>query len=171
MHDNNAELLPVVDNEGNVIGSASRGECHDGRSMLLHPVVHLQVFNEQGDLYLQHRPAWKQIQPNKWDTAVGGHIDFGETVKEALLRETREEIGLTHFHPHFLLNYIHQSDVERELVYVYATTINTPPTPSDELDGGRFFTLQELTERMHTDFFTPNFEAEWERICTLINDR
>ena len=48
-HDNNKELLPLVDEEGHVVGSATRGECHDGMSMLLHPVVHLHVFNERGE--------------------------------------------------------------------------------------------------------------------------
>ena len=38
------ELFPLVDPEGNVIGSATRRECHSG-SMLLHPVVHLHVFS------------------------------------------------------------------------------------------------------------------------------
>lgn len=71
-HDNNKELLPLVDEEGHVVGSATRGECHDGMSMLLHPVVHLHVFNERGEVYVQHRPEWKTVQPGKWDTAVGG---------------------------------------------------------------------------------------------------
>ena len=44
------------------VGSATRGECHDG-SKRLHPVVHLHVFNTQGQLYLQRRPQWKDIQP------------------------------------------------------------------------------------------------------------
>lgn len=78
MKDNALEMLPLVDERGNVIGKATRGECHNG-SHLLHPVVHLHVFNLQGKLYLQHRPAWKDVQPNRWDTAVGGHIDLGET--------------------------------------------------------------------------------------------
>ena len=42
--DNQQELFPVVDADGQVIGSATRGECHSG-SKLLHPVVHLHVFN------------------------------------------------------------------------------------------------------------------------------
>jgi isopentenyldiphosphate isomerase len=42
-------------------------------------VVHLHVFNSRGELYLQKRPEWKDIQPGKWDTAVGGHIDLGES--------------------------------------------------------------------------------------------
>lgn len=40
--------------------------------MLLHPVVHLHLFNSRGELYLQKRPEWKDIQPGRWDTAVGG---------------------------------------------------------------------------------------------------
>ena len=76
MKDNNAERFPIVDEEGKVIGAATRGECHNG-SRLLHPVVHLHVFNSRGEVFLQKRPEWKDIQPGKWDTAVGGHIDEG----------------------------------------------------------------------------------------------
>ena len=47
--DNNEELFPVVDEQGNILSSATRGECHNG-SKLLHPVVHLHVFNSQGQL-------------------------------------------------------------------------------------------------------------------------
>ena len=96
--DNPSELFPVVDETGRVVGCATRGECHDGRR-LLHPVVHLHLFNSRGELYLQKRPLWKDIQPGRWDTAVGGHIDYGETPDEALRREVREELGVTEFTP------------------------------------------------------------------------
>ena len=99
--DNSQELFPVVDEEGNILSAATRGECHSG-SMLLHPVVHLHVFNSQGELYLQKRPAWKDIQPDKWDTAVGGHVDLGENIQEALRREVQEELGITDFNPQAL---------------------------------------------------------------------
>lgn len=71
-YDNKEEMFPIVDEQGNITGAATRGECHNG-SKLLHPVVHLHVFNSKGELYLQRRPDWKDIQPGKWDTAVGGH--------------------------------------------------------------------------------------------------
>ena len=83
-------MFPIVDEEGNIVGAATRGECHSG-TKLLHPVVHLHVFNAAGDLFLQKRPEWKDIQPGRWDTAVGGHIDLGENVEMALLREAQEE--------------------------------------------------------------------------------
>ena len=50
--DNKEEMFPIVDEQGNIVGAATRGECHDG-SKKLHPVVHLHVFNSKGELYLQ----------------------------------------------------------------------------------------------------------------------
>ena len=89
MIDNKNEEFPIVDEMGNILGAVTRGHAHDG-SKILHPVVHLHVFNSRGDLYLQHRPAWKDIQPDKWDTACGGHVDLGESVSQALHREVRK---------------------------------------------------------------------------------
>lgn len=163
MHDNAQELLPLVDEEGHVIGSATRGECHSPRRPL-HPVVHLHVFNSRGELYLQKRPDWKDIQPSRWDTAVGGHVDFGETVDEALRREVREEIGLTDYAPRFLTRYVFESQRERELVNVFTTVTDIAPTPSAEVADGRFFSREEILERLGTAFFTPNFEQEWQRL-------
>ena len=163
MQDNNQEIFPLVDADGNVIGSATRGECHNG-SYLLHPVAHLHVFNSQGELYLQKRPEWKDIQPGKWDTAVGGHVDFGESPREALNREVREELGITDFEPVFVDKYVFESRRERELVYVNRTTYDGPVCPSqDELAGGRFWTMQEIKDAIGHDILTPNFESEFQR--------
>lgn len=161
--DNNNEMFPLVDEEGNILGAATRGECHNG-SRLLHPVVHLHVFNKQGELYLQKRPMWKDIQPGKWDTAVGGHMDLGESVEMALRREVREELGITDFTPEELMHYVFDSVRERELVFVYKTVYNGPITPSEETDGGRFWSMEEIKESIGKDILTPNFETEIQKV-------
>ena len=161
MIDNNDEMFPLVDEQGNIIGAITRGEAHDG-SKKLHPVVHLHVFNSKGEIYLQKRPAWKDIQPSKWDTACGGHIDLGEDVKTSLKREVREELGITDFTPQDMGHYVFESAREKELVYVHKIIYNGDIQPSkEELDGGRFWSRDEILSNIGQNIFTPNFENEY----------
>lgn len=163
MRDNPNEQLPVVDENGNIIGAVTRGHAHDG-SKILHPVVHLHVFNSKGDIYLQHRPEWKDIQPDKWDTAVGGHVDLGENVSQALKREVSEELGITDFVPECLGHYVFESKREKELVYVHRCTYDGAIRPSkDELNGGRFWSREEVAQNIGKGVLTPNFEQEYQR--------
>lgn len=127
--DNNNELFPVVDEDGRVLGKILRGEAHDGRKVL-HPVVHLHLFNSRGELYLQRRPDWKPIQPGKWDTAVGGHISYGETVQQAFEREVMEELGIRVNDVVDMGHYVFESKVEKELVYVFRTIYDGPVPPA-----------------------------------------
>lgn len=161
------EIFPIVNTEGEVVGSATREECHAG-TFLLHPVVHLHIFNSAGELYLQKRVMTKKIQPGKWDTAVGGHVDYGERIEDALLRETREELGVRDFTPEFLMRYEFRSQVEAELVYIYKCEyvgdFNLDPS---EVDEGRFWSLDEIKKSIGKGLFTPNFESEIERLGWL----
>ena len=146
-YDNKEEMFPIVDEQGNITGAATRGECHNG-SKLLHPVVHLHVFNSKGELYLQKRPDWKDIQPGKWDTAVG----------------VKEELGITDFTPELLTSYVFESTREKELVFSHKTTYDGPIIPSEELDGGRFWSLEEIRSNIGKEIFTPNFENEFQKL-------
>jgi isopentenyldiphosphate isomerase len=161
--DRQDELLPLVDENGNITGAATRGECHNG-SMMMHPVVHLHVFNSKGELYLQKRPEWKDIQPGKWDTAVGGHIDLGEHVEQALFREAGEELGIEGFTPEALPQYVFRSERECEMVYPYKTVYDKDIRPSEETSGGRFWNIDEIRESLGKGILTPNFEQEFKKL-------
>ena len=158
------EYFPVVEPNGLVIGRALRRYCHSGAKPL-HPVVHLHIIDRYSRIYLQQRPQTKRIQPGKWDTAVGGHVSYGELLLESLYRETSEEVGLTSFNPIHLITYEFESDVEKELVNVYAAVGSYELTPNpDELADGRWWDLAEIDENIGKGVFTPNFESEFAMI-------
>lgn len=156
------EIFPLVDIDGNVIGEAPRSKCHDG-SKLLHPVIHLHVFNEDGEIYLQKRSSTKEIFPLLWDSSVGGHIDLGETPEIAAIREAREEIGLLDVDLKFVMKHVIETDFERELTYCYYTVSAENPCPDrDEVSEGRFWTINEIEDNLRKGVFTPNFELDFE---------
>lgn len=160
-HPDNDEWFPVVDEDGNEISRALRSICHDGKSMLLHPVVHFHLYNEKGELFLQKRSMTKDLLPGKWDTSVGGHVSPGESIEEALRRETGEELGLKDFRFQFNKKYIWESSRERELVYSFSgTSAEIPSVNQDEIDEGRFWNLKEIRANLGKGIFTPNFENE-----------
>jgi len=162
------EIFPLVDEQGNVVGKATRKECHGG-TFWLHPVVHLHLFNSAGQLFLQKRAMTKDTQPGKWDTAVGGHVDYGETVEEALKRESFEELGVTGFTPTSFARYVWQSAVEKELVNGFYTVYDGEfVLDYNELEEGRFWTMDEIAKNLGKGVFTPNFEHDFSLLSTKI---
>src|SRR5690242_7418306 len=87
------EILDIVDEKDTVIGQAEYDKVHDQK--LLHRVVHAMVINDVGELLLQLRSAHKKSFPLHWSFSVGGHVRHTETYEKALIREAKEEIGLS----------------------------------------------------------------------------
>ncbi len=157
----NEEWVPLVDEKGKVIGQAPRSQVHNG-SKLLHPVVHLHVLNRNKAILLQKRPITKDIQPGKWDTAVGGHISAGETLEQALKKEAFEEIGLVNFSAKLHKAYKWESDVESEFIYMFITfDYKNYHVHSDEVEEARFWTRKQIENNLGEGVFTPNFESEF----------
>lgn len=162
------EMLPIVEANGLVTFRASRAWCHSGAKPL-HPVVHLHIINRFGQVYLQKRSATKALLPLRWDTAVGGHISYGELLREALFREAREELSLVDFNPLYIKSYVFESAVEKELVNVFAIVGAFNPVPDgSEVADGRFWDVEEIESAYGKDILTPNFEQEFAKLKTSL---
>lgn len=162
------EWLPLVNEKGEITGKAPRSQCHQGPGML-HPVVHLHIFNQKGELFLQKRPEDKLVQPGKWDTAVGGHVSFGDTIETGLKREANEELNISGFEPQLLANYKWETEIESEWVYLFITVYNQKiQINKEELADGKFWKLQEIEQELGQGIFTPNFEHEFKNYLNNI---
>jgi isopentenyldiphosphate isomerase len=165
VHVMNKEYLPLVDARGRVYGQALRSECH-GNPKMIHPVVHLHVFNSKQRLFLQKRSPNKDLFPGFWDTSVGGHIGINENAEQALQREAKEELGIDAGQARFLYSYLMCNTYESEYVYTYLIYWDKKFSINDyEISEARFFSRRQIEKKLGISFFTPNFEEEFKRLC------
>jgi len=157
------EVFELVDELGRIVGRAPRALCHRTPS-LLHRAAHVIVTDGAGRIYLQKRSATKDIQPGKWDTSVGGHVDAGEDFEAGARREMREELGLTG-ELRFLYRYRWSTPCETELVETFLHVARSEPKiRPEEIDEGRWFTIEEAATLVAGSAATPNLAEELRRV-------
>ena len=88
------EPVDILDERGDKTGKVlMKKVAHD--KGLWHSIVHLWIYNSKGEILLQKRSPDKIVHPNVWDVSVGGHVVAGESLMDAVLKESNEELGLT----------------------------------------------------------------------------
>jgi len=94
------------------------------------PVTGALILNENDEIFLMKSPKWK----NKW-IVPGGHIENGETMKECVKREVKEETGLDIDDVEFLtvLEGIPE-DFERDAHFVFLNFVCRAKNQNVELD-------------------------------------
>ncbi len=167
------ELFEIVDECDRVVGLAPRRECH-GNPALVHRTAHVVVYHPDGRILLQLRSRHKDVQPGKWDTAVGGHLAPGEDYEAAARREMNEELGLSPSAPLSLLfDSRIRNSVESENVRVFSCVSPGPFSfQAAEIDEVRFWTEGELLDAIRggAPSFTPNLVQELKRLLKTDDD-
>lgn len=164
------ESFDLINEKGDVIGQALRTECH-GNPKLLHRAVHVIIFHpDTGDILLQKRNMLKDIQPGKWDTAVGGHLNLGEDYLTAAVREMGEELQLPSATPlEYLFDSQIRNEIESENIQVFAAKHPGPfAFQKEEIDTVRFFDTEALRQLVKTpESMTPNLLKELHQLATM----
>jgi isopentenyl-diphosphate delta-isomerase len=160
MTDDELEILDVVDADDLVVGTMERGEIH--RKRLFHRSVHVFLFDEAGRIYLQKRSFGKLEHPGKWDSSASGHVESGESYREAAGRELEEEIGVKASpEPVLSVRACEQTGMEHSMLFqVRRRTVDPDPNPNPwEILEGRFFETREIQAGIgkEPETFSPSF--------------
>ena len=163
------EILEIVDDNNNVIGKATRGECYE--KGLLHRAVNIFIYNSKGQIFLHKRSDKKLKYPGYWDLSCSEHVKPGESfevaAKRGLQEELNVEIELEEIIP---IHRMDSSDKEgkyhdNELIItykgVYDGKVKLDP---EEVAAGKFFDVLEVNKLIKNGKlqFTPWFLKEWE---------
>ncbi len=133
------ERFPVVDEADRILRYAYRAEVHANN--FRHRAVHILIFNEAGELYLQKRSRRKDRHPLLWDSSAAGHVAAGEGYDDTARRELEEELGLDL--PLEKIAKISASEpTGYEFIWLYRGKLESErePRPNrNEIEAGAFF--------------------------------
>ena len=110
------DFLPLVNEQGNIVGRALHCQIHNGNKVL-HPAVHLIVINTNKETVGKY--CW--------------HVVFGETAEKTLKRKL-SDITSGSRKPKYKKQYIREDKNEKELVSVFTAVSDAEflPSPDDK---------------------------------------
>ena len=155
------ERFPLVDKNDRICGHATRSEVHANN--LRHRAVHILIFNQAGDVYLQQRSRWKDRHPLKWDSSAAGHVTAGESYNETAQRELKEELGVD-VPLERIFKLTASSRTDHEFISGYRGVVSEGLTPNKcEIERGVFFAPAVIDgwTSAKPDDFAPAFLECW----------
>jgi 16S rRNA (adenine1518-N6/adenine1519-N6)-dimethyltransferase len=155
------ERFPVVDKNDRILRYARRSDVHGNN--LRHRAVHILIFDQAGEVYLQQRSRWKDRHPLKWDSSAAGHVGAEESYEETARRELKEELGVN-VPLEKLLKLPASARTEQEFVWLYRGEIRGSPIVNrSEIETGAFFppAIIDGWVAARPEDFAPGFMECW----------
>ena len=148
------EIFDIVNENDEVIGKASRDECH--KKGHVHRSVLFFIMDDKKRVFVNKRSSTKDFYPGYWSIVLGGHVSSGDTYDETVKREVKEEAGIDGA-PIYLTSFKKRFDEEdKENIKVYTFYTNEKLTlDKNEIIRGQFMTINEIEEKLKMEKFIP----------------
>jgi len=161
------EILILVDDNDNEIGTDTRENCHSGRGRR-HRAYTAFIFHD-GRMLLQQRSRKKLLWPGAWDVSFTSHVYPGESYQVAARRRARQELDakvgeLEDVHS-FVYFAPQGENAENEFCRVLVGDFDGKIRPnSDEMMSVKWAKLAEVEADLakHPDSYTPWFKLSFE---------
>lgn len=150
------ELVDLYDENRVPLGRVAERHAEKGPGEY-RVVVHVCIFNSQGQLLIQRRSPEKTVWPELWDVSIGGGVDAGETSRQGAEREVSEELGydldLTGLRPAVTVNF--EGGFDDFFVVTRDMDLGDLRLQKEEVSDVRWVTLEETLAMLDNGTFIP----------------
>ena len=164
------EMLDVLTEYGEFTGTvASREECH--KNGYWHRAVYGFIIDRNLNVLLQKRSLNKKLWPGKWDVTVGGHVESGEFGLQTIIRECKEELGITIdlSNIELILSFKRKFDFVDVWLVKQDIDISNIVLQEEEVSEVKWSSIDEIRELMKTDKLAKSIEIYFDMFINLIN--
>ena len=126
-----------------------------------HLIVHVCIFNSNGEMLIQQRQSFKQGWSNLWDITCGGSAVAGDTSQQAASRELFEELGIRYnferIRPQFTINF--ERGFDDYYLIEYQVELNDLTLQTEEVQAVKWASKDEIIELIELKKFIPYYES------------
>ncbi|WDF05697.1 NUDIX hydrolase [Shouchella hunanensis] len=126
-----------------------------------HLVVHVCIFNSEGDMLIQQRQPFKHGWPNLWDITCGGSAVAGDTSQQAASRELFEELGISYdfrtIRPHFTINF--DRGYDDYYLIEHGIDLTKLVLQTEEVKAAKWASKEEILKLIQKNEFFPYYES------------
>ncbi len=164
------EWLPIVNEQGNVIGKVAKSVSMSMKNRFLHPVVRIALVND-GAIYLQKRCECSTFQPDLLDVPFEKYILFKHDLNLAARNSIAQQLGDVSLPLKFQLKYTYEDSHTKRLVLFYVARLSSPTELAcTQRLKGKFWTQKQIEDELHSGIFGECFLREYEFMKqTLLN--
>lgn len=153
--------LPVLDDNGKVVGCMARSVSRSVPKKYYHPVVRIALIYN-GMLYLTKRGKNEFVSPETLDYPFHKYVIFRHSI-EATVKEALGKLGDDKdISPRYLIRYTYEDDKVKHLVSLYVLCLRTEEQFNKCRNlGGKLWTGKQVDENLGKGVFSGYFESEY----------
>jgi isopentenyldiphosphate isomerase len=156
--------LPIVNNQGKIIGSIQQQTSFHDEKKYQHPVIRVLIVDK--GMILLSKTARNGTNLNElWDCTVSNHIVMDETIEHCVERTVKDELAFDNFKYMFLSTYAVDCEDEIQYSFLFVSCLQSEYKFNPEvLERTKWWTQKQMAENIDSGIFTENFKIEYDLV-------
>ena len=156
------EWLPIVNNQGKIIGSIQHYTSLNDEKKYQHPVIRL-LFVDKGMILLNKKPDDNNPTSDIWDSTISNHVVMNESIEQCVDRTVKQRLEIENFKYMYLSNYSVECRNEIQHAFLFVSCMQSEFKLSERfVEQAKWWTQSQIEENIESGIFSANFKIEYD---------
>ena len=156
------EWIPIVNNQGKIVGSIQQNQSLNDDKKYRHPVIRI-LFVDKGMILLHKKPDEHNASNDLWDSTISAHVVMEESIEQCVARTVKKKLEIEDFKYMFLSNYTVDCKDEIQYSFLFISCMISEFKLSERfVEQAKWWTQSQIEENLTSGIFTESFKTEYD---------
>ena len=156
------EWLPIVNNQGKIVGSIQLHTSLNDEKKYQHPVIRI-LFVDKGMILLTKKQDENNPSSEVWDSTISNHVVMEETIEQCVDRTVKYKLDIDNFKYMHLSTYSVECKNEIQHAFLFVSCMQSEYKATDLfIEQAKWWTQSQIEENMESGIFTDKFKIEYD---------